>query len=88
MEGEVKRTKDGGLEKTYVPNLGGVANDLSGQIASLQAAFTPAVAAGMPQSPGSGQPGENVGGSDGSPVTTTPSSSGTGAMVPGVGQRS
>lgn len=77
----------GGLHKSYVSTISGVLNDLSDQIASLQAAFTPAVAAGMPSSPGSGQPGENVGGGDGDMVTTSPSSSGTGAMVPGVGVR-
>jgi hypothetical protein len=33
------------------------------------------------------QPGENVGGGDGSMVTTSPSASGTGSMAPGTGQR-
>jgi hypothetical protein len=79
--------QDSKVEKTYVPNLGGVANDLSGQIATLQSAFTPAVAAGMPQSPTGPQPGETISDSDGSMVTSGPSSSGTGAMVTGAGQR-
>jgi len=75
------------LEKTYVPNLGGVATDLSGKVEALQSAFTPAVAAGMPASPTGPQPAETVGGSTGAMVTSGPSSSGTGSMVPGAGTR-
>jgi hypothetical protein len=77
----------GGLNKSYVGQVQGWLNDLSGQIASLQSSFTPAVAAGMPQYPGGLQPGEAVGGGDGDMVTDTPSGSGTGAMVPGAGVR-
>jgi hypothetical protein len=77
----------GGLQKSYVGQVQGWLNDLSGQIASLQSSFTPAVAAGMPQYPGGTQPGETTGGGDGGMVTSTPSSSGTAQMVPGAGQR-
>ncbi len=77
----------GGLSKSYVSSIQGFLNDLSGQIGALQSAFTPAVAAGMPSSPGNSQPGENVGGGSGDMVTTSPSASGTGEMHPGVGMR-
>lgn len=76
-----------GLHKSYVRSVSGNLEDLQGQLREMEAAFTPAVAAGMPQSPGKLQPDETTDGADGSMVTVSPSSAGEGAMIVGEGNR-
>ncbi len=76
------------VKKTYVGSVAGGFNDLGGQLADLQAAFQPDPAArrdAVKAPTANVQPGETVGGADGSMVPQSPSSSGTGAMLPGVG---
>jgi len=82
------------LEKSYVPHLGAMLNDLSGQLPDLAAATSPAVdprqapaRPGAPRDPGLTQPGETTNGSDGSMITATPSQSGDASMHVGAGRR-
>ena len=76
------------LTKTYVGSVSGAVVDLSQQLSALQSSFTPAVASGMPATPGRLQPGETTGGAGGEMVVDSPSDSGTGLVVPGAGERS
>jgi len=79
------------MAKSYVGSVAGQFNDLGAQLPDLQAATQPPPAerrdfvVARPEI--TTQPGENIGGGDGDMVTASPSSSGAGAMVPGVGQR-
>jgi hypothetical protein len=81
------------MHKTLVSSVAGAITNVDQ--AAANRAFTPAVdpqqQQGAPGQPGGGrvtQPGETIGGADGSMVTATPSASGTGTMEPGVGNRS
>lgn len=77
-------------EKTLVNFLAGALNVFTPeQVKALHGQISPlGDPTAVRPSPGGLQPAEAVGGASGSMVVTTPSGSGTGAMVPGAGQRS
>ncbi len=73
-----------GLSKSYVGQVQGWLNDLSGRVRDLHAEISGAVDPQqqvVPMPPPGLQPNETVGNSDGSMVTDSPSGSGTGEMV-------